>query len=110
VEAWIAAGRSEEQLSRALADEALHERVDNAIQYLTANDEVQELVQSQSAGLVDNVIEEARERTVSADNFLEALVRSVLRRPPRWQLPEPPPQVRDQAVPHRQVGGRSVHR
>jgi dihydroneopterin aldolase len=90
---------------------ALTERVDKAIDYLTANEEVQELVQSQSAGLIDEVIEEARERTVSADNFLEAVVRSVLRRPPRWELPEPPQEVKQQAE-HtaRQIHGRTLHK
>jgi dihydroneopterin aldolase len=94
-----------------VAGAALTERVDKAIDYLTANEEVQELVQSQSAGLIDEVIEEARERTVSADNFLEAVVRSVLRRPPRWELPEPPQEVKQQAE-HtaRQIHGRTLHK
>jgi hypothetical protein len=101
VEGWIDLGRQEEQASRSLAEAAMHERIENAIDYLTANEEVQELVQSQSAGLVDSVVVEARERTVSADNFLEALVRSVLHRTPRWELPSPPPEVRHQATPPR---------
>lgn len=105
VEAWIDLGRSEDQTSRDLARAALYERVDNAIKYLTANSEVQELVQSQSVGLVDEVIEEARERTVSADNFIESLVRSLLRRPQRWELPEPAEAIKRQAETPRQLPG-----
>ena len=108
VEEWIDVGRQEEIASRELAREAINERIDHAIEYLTANEEVKELVQSQSAGLVDNVIEEARERTVSADNFLEALARSLLRRPQRWELPEPPTAIRSQALPARLVHGRPI--
>jgi hypothetical protein len=100
VDHWVATGRQETAYSRRLAHAALTERVDNAIEYLTSNDEVQELVQSQSAGLVDEVIEETRERTVSADNFLESVVRSVLRRPPRGHLPEPPPALKARAEEH----------
>jgi hypothetical protein len=111
VDSWMRAGRIEAERSRRVAGVALTERVDKAIDYLTANEEVQELVQSQSAGLIDEVIEEARERTVSADNFLEAVVRSVLRRPPRWELPEPPQEVKQQAE-HtaRQIHGRTLHK
>jgi hypothetical protein len=108
VEDWIASGRSEDALSRALAHEAVHERIDNAIEYLTGNEEVQELVQSQSAGLVDGVINEARERTLSADNFIEMVVRSVLRRRPRWELPEPPKTIKEQAPQPRFISGKSV--
>jgi len=110
VERWIDLGRYEDEVSRELARAAVYERVDNAIEYLTANDEVQELVQSQSAGLVDEVIEEARERTVSADNFLESLVRSFLRRPQRWELPDPPPAIKNQAAAPRQVPGKVIKR
>lgn len=105
---WMMVGRAEAEHSRRLAELAITERVDQAIDYLTTNQEVQELIQSQSAGLIDEVIEEARERTVSADNFLEAVVRSMLRRPPRWELPGPPPEVRQQAEAARQAPGRRI--
>jgi len=110
VERWIDLGRYEDEAGRELARAAVSEQVDNAIEYLTANDEVQELVQSQSAGLVDEVIEEARERTVSADNFLESLVRSFLRRPQRWELPDPPAAIKNQAAAPRQVPGKVLKR
>ena len=38
-----------------------------------------------------------RERTVSADNVFEMIARSILRRTPREELPEPPPEVQRRA-------------
>jgi hypothetical protein len=111
VDRWMNIGRSEVETGRRSANAALTEQVDTAIEYLTANQEVQELVQSQSAGLVDEVIEETRERTVSIDNFLEALVRSVLRLPPRWELPAPPDELKQNAEEGvRQYHGRTIHK
>jgi 16S rRNA A1518/A1519 N6-dimethyltransferase RsmA/KsgA/DIM1 with predicted DNA glycosylase/AP lyase activity len=72
--------------------------VDGYIDYLTTNPEVQELVQLQSTSLATEVVEEVRERSVSADTFLEGIARSLLRRVPRAFLPEPPPEVRSAAV------------
>jgi hypothetical protein len=46
VDRWIEVGRKEERLGRELASTALSEQVDHSIEYLTSNDEVQELVQS----------------------------------------------------------------
>ena len=102
VDRWIETGRTEDARSRSLAQNALYGSVDQSINYLTANDEIQELIQSQSVSLAGEVIEEVRERTVSADNFIEGVIRSMFRRPPRSELPEPPPEVKEQAVPFRQ--------
>ncbi|MDI6694515.1 MAG: hypothetical protein QME21_05675 [Anaerolineales bacterium] len=111
VNEWIRLGQAESHRSRELVKTALNEQVDNAIDQLAANEKVQELVQSQSAGLVDELIEETRERTVSADDFLEAIVRSLFRRQPRWKLPEPPQEMIAQAEKqHRQLYGRSLHK
>jgi hypothetical protein len=62
---------------------------------------VQELVRGQSAGLAEEVANSVRRRTVSADDLLERFVRTVLRRPPRRDLPDPPPEVLEQAQPQR---------
>jgi hypothetical protein len=43
------------------------------------------------------VVEEVRERTVSADTLAESIVRRILKRPPRAELPPPPDELR-QAV------------
>lgn len=98
VEHWIAIGRKEEIHSRLLADKAYDDIVDTFIENLATNPEVQELVQTQSTGLAQEVVEEVRERTVSADTFLEGVARSLLRRVPRRSLPEPPPDVRAHAA------------
>ena len=98
VQRWVERGRLEAQLSRRLAQTALKNTVDQNIEYLATNPEIQELVQTQSTGLANEVIEEVRERTVSADSFLEGLARSLLRRAPRWALPEPPSEVRQRAT------------
>jgi hypothetical protein len=97
---WVALGRVEDAHSRALAQVAFDKTVDEYIEYLTTNPEVQELVQQQSTGLANEVIEEVRERTVSIDNLLEGMTRSVLRRMPRAVLPAPPETLRMSASPH----------
>lgn len=108
VDQWIAVGRKEESRSRALASTALIDQVDSSIEFLTSNDEVQELVQSQSVGLVGAIVEETREHTVSADNFLEAWVRTMFHRPMRSELPEPTSEFRARAIPYRRIQGKIV--
>jgi hypothetical protein len=111
VDEWARLGQIESHRSRELIKAALEEQIDSTIDHLTSNEKVQELVQSQSAGLVDELIEETRERTVSADDFLEAIVRSLFRRPPRWELPEPPHEIIAQAeLQRRQLYGRSLNK
>ena len=108
VDRWIEVGRKEERLGRELASTALSEQVDHSIEYLTSNDEVQELVQSHSVGLIGEIVEETRERTVSADNYLEAWVRTMLRRPMRSELPEPPQGIIERANPYRRIQGKVI--
>ena len=96
---WIELGRAEEKHGRVLAQRAMDETVDGSIKYLTGNQEIRELVETQSASLATEVVEEVRERTVSADTLLEGIARAVLRRLPRSVLPEPPIEVRRRAAP-----------
>lgn len=103
LERWIARGRREESRGKRLAQAAYSQTIDEYIEYLARNPEVQELVQSQSEGLAGEVIEEVRERTVSADTFLEGFARRLLRLTPRGDLPEPPPEVRASAVTLRRI-------
>lgn len=93
----IEIGRLEGDISRNLVDVAVYNTVDDSLEYLAENPEVKELVQTQSTGLAGEFIEEIRERTVSADNFVEGVVRYILRRPARLDLPPPPPEVRKRA-------------
>ena len=110
VNQWIESGRSEDERSQALARVAFYERVDTTIDYLSAEPGVRELVQSQGVSLAGEVVEEVRERTVSADNFLEGIVRTMLRRPQRSELPEPPLEIKSQAASSRQIQGRSIQK
>ncbi len=95
---WIELGRKEDRNSQVVAQEVIQMTVDEWIDSLTHNPEIRELVEAQGTSLATEVVEEVRERTVSADTFLEGLARSILRRPPRYQLPEPPPEVKQRAT------------
>jgi hypothetical protein len=94
VDRWIALGRIEDQHSRVLAQTALQFSTESTIHSVVENPEVRDLVQQQSAGLADEVVEELRERAVSIDTYLERLIRRRLRRKPREDLPEPSDAVR----------------
>lgn len=58
---------------------------------------VQALVRGQSVGLAEEVANSVRQRAVSADILVERIVRTMLRRKPRRELPGPPPEVRNRA-------------
>ncbi len=86
-----------------LVDALIRQRGDRYLDYLhDENPEaVQELIQGQSLGLAGEVMDQVRERTVTADSLLEAMVRAVLRRTPRENMPEPPDEIKQQAIPIR---------
>jgi hypothetical protein len=68
------------------------------INYLNAHPaQVQTLLQGQSLGLASQVRDEIRERTVTADGLVDAVVRNLLRLPPRETLAPPPPAVQRRA-------------
>ena len=48
--------------------------------------------------MIGEITDEVRERVVTADSALEALARRLFRRPPRAELPEPPPEVQARAL------------
>jgi len=100
---WIETGQRETSHSRQLAQTALITTVDETIEYLSKNEEIQELITTQSTGLATEMVEEVRERTVSADTFVEGMLRAILRLPPRSSLPEPPEEVRKQAISFRDL-------
>jgi hypothetical protein len=95
---WIASGQQEEQHSRQLARVALDQTIDQTFRYLTENPEVTELVETQSTSLANELVEEVRERSVSADTLLEGMARSLLHRPARAELPGSPEAVRTHAA------------
>lgn len=76
----------------------VREQGDAYVQHLREHPEpVQELIQGQSAGMVAELLDSVRSRTVTADYVLEAIARSLLRRKPRSELPPPPAEVRARA-------------
>jgi len=93
IKRWVDIGFQEEQISKRLAAIAFKDTVDSTINSLAENPEVQELIQTQTTGLASEVLEEARERTVSADYYFEAIARTLFRKIPRYKLPSPPPEV-----------------
>jgi hypothetical protein len=97
VSRWIERGRQEEARSRILTETAAQLTFESSVHQIAINPEVQELVQKQGTGLAGEVIEEVRERAVSADTLVERVARSLLGRTPREQLPEPPAAVRIRA-------------
>jgi len=98
VNQWIEIGRQEEVNSRVMLNNAFYETIDFWIEYFAENQEVVELVTSQSVSFAEEIVEEVRERTVSADNLLEGFLRHILRRPPRTDLPIPSEVVISQVV------------
>lgn len=98
VDRWIDIGRLEETHSRMMAETALSGTVDETIDYLAENPGVQQLITSQTTSLAEEVVEEVRERTVSADILLEGLGRALFRRKPRHSLPPPPVEAQLSAV------------
>lgn len=88
VERWIVIGQAEEQHSRAVARVAVPDVIDEVLQILADNPELQSLIQQQSVGLAEEVVDSVREVTVTADAVLEGVVRKVLNRKPRQQLPK----------------------
>jgi len=98
VDRWIEIGRAEETHSRMMAETALSGTVDETIDYLAENPGVQQLITSQTTSLAEEVVEEVRERTVSADILLEGFSRALFRRKPRHALPPPPVEAQISAV------------
>lgn len=86
---WVDRGRQEEVHSRKLVRQAAQEGFNSSMDQLGQAPALQDLVRKQSAGLTQDVVDEVRARTVSADILAENLARSVLRRTPRRDLPSP---------------------
>ena len=97
VDRWISIGRQEETHSKSLTLVAINESVDDVIDDLADNPEIQQLIQAQTTSLVEEILEEVRERTVSTDIILEGITRSILHKKPRYQLPAPPMAVQNRA-------------
>lgn len=93
VDRWVNLGRAEDLKSRRLAQAALNQAADDTMDDMVTNPRIQlfiqEIVQAQSQGMIDEGIEELRERTISGDYFVEQPIRNFLRRPQRETVPGP---------------------
>jgi hypothetical protein len=92
----IQTGRREELLGRLASRSVADDSIDLVIDYLAANPEVVELVRQQSTGMASQLASAVRERTVTSDSVLEAVLRKLLRKPPRADLPGTPDVVKMQ--------------
>ncbi len=86
IKGWTETGRAEEARSRAVAEASLGGLMQRSVADLTQNEGVQVLVQqviqSQSTGLLEEIIEEIRERLVSLDVLLARRTRQPAETPP----------------------------
>lgn len=112
LESFIQRGRYEEQFGRNLTRRLAGAPINEIVDYLAENphvarlveeqleelrknpEPVRELVQGQSVSMATEAVDELREQGVTADNLLEGVVRRLLRRPARANLPPPPLAVR----------------
>ena len=106
VNAWVELGRANEPTARLLARQTYLEILDDFIDLLSQNDELADLVQKKSLGLANEVVDEVRERTFSADTLAESVVRRILRRPPRQALPPPPDELRQAVIDNERAPSR----
>jgi hypothetical protein len=80
IQTWITRGRIEARHSRTLALAALNDITQDIIGALAKEPAIQNLIQSQSTTLAGEVLGEVRERTVSADIYVDSLLRRLFRR------------------------------
>jgi hypothetical protein len=90
VNSWTHIGRREEQVSRALVrKQASDEIVDDLIAYLAQKPELRDLIQQQSVGMAEELVEDLRDRSSEFDSQLEERVNRLIRRR-RTENPPPP--------------------
>ena len=81
VDRWTARGWLEEQQSRGMARRATISVVDELFDYMARTPQIRELIEQQGTSLAGEAVDEVRERTASADMWLERFTRSLLHRP-----------------------------
>jgi hypothetical protein len=77
---WIERGQMEERRSKQIARLALAELTHEALDYLAHDQSLQDLVQKQSRGLAADMLDEVRERAVSADVTVDRFMARLFRR------------------------------
>jgi hypothetical protein len=79
---WIHIGRQEELRGRLLARQATASTLDELLDYLAHHPAIKTLIEQQAAGMTESAVGEARSRAASADDWVERLAHSLLRRSP----------------------------
>lgn len=89
VQQWIAQGMVQENRSRAIASASLNNLVQESVTDLTNNSEVQvlvqEVIQSQSIGIVGQLMQEIRERLISLDIWVQGIFGSAMPTTPEFR-------------------------
>jgi hypothetical protein len=90
----ISDGRREVYASRTLTDETVDELIEEVVQAIAENPELTSIIErvfaGQGVGMTSTVMGNARELSVSADDLAEGVVRRLLGRKPRRELPPSP--------------------
>jgi hypothetical protein len=81
VDRWADRGRMEEQQSWDMAQEAVVSVIDELLDYMARNPEVRELIEQQGLSMAETAVDEVRERTATADMWIERIARGLLHRP-----------------------------
>jgi hypothetical protein len=79
---WIRIGRPAEMRGRLLARQAAASELDALLELLAHHPAVRALVEQQAQGMAESAVEDARSRASAADDWVERLARSLLRRSP----------------------------
>jgi hypothetical protein len=102
LEEYLAEGRREEAQSRALASETVDVMMGEIFDYIARDPEiaafVRDLVGQQSLGLAGVVSDNARKVSSTGDDLVEGVIRRLLRRKPRRELPPSPLQGAPQTM------------
>lgn len=81
VNSWLRTGRREEAASRYLVRNQAYEKIiDDAIEYLANKPEIADLIESQSVGMAEEILNEVRGRSSQFDAALEERVKRLFGR------------------------------
>jgi hypothetical protein len=63
--------------------------IDEVLDYMAKNPEVRQLIEQQGMSMADTAVGEVRERTATADMWIERIARSLLHRPASEETTQP---------------------
>jgi hypothetical protein len=95
---WSDRGWMEEQQSRDMAQEAVVSVIDELLDYMARNPEVRELIEQQGLSMAETAVDEVRERTATADMWIERVARGLLHRPASENPAQPAASVSTEAT------------